>query len=182
MQLNFVYNGGLSKRYHTVETLKEQNIAEHSFGVAWLCELLTQGQASKDLIMAAMAHDLAEHIVGDIPSPIKRELGTVGKSAFERLEHGYLKTAGLYSYEENISYAEALTLKLADMMDGMMFCLREKRLGNKGVDIVFERFTSYAGELLEKRESEESAASNSFVTSVAELFIDEILNEWRSLS
>ncbi len=148
MQRNFIFNGGLSKRYHTVHTLKEQDIAAHSFGVAWLCELITEGMASKNLIMAALAHDLAEHIVGDIPSPAKRALGI--SEMYGKFEADYLSSAGVGHYIEQLTAPEANILKFADMLDGMMFCVRERRLGNKNIDIVYARFNSYIWELVEK--------------------------------
>lgn len=179
MQRKFIYDGGLSRRYHTVDVLKEQNIAEHSFGVAWLCELLTQGTARKELIMSALAHDLAEHMVGDIPSPAKRAMDIGAK--FHEYETKHLKTAGL-DYESELYEGEKFTLKLADMMDGMMYCIREARLGNRGVGIVYKRFGAYAQEIMRQYENVEAAAAWTFNKETAEQFINDMHNEWRCLN
>jgi len=149
MQRNFIFNGGYSTRYHTAEVHFRQTIADHSFGVAWLCELLTEGTASKDLIMAALAHDLAEHMVGDIPSPAKRALG-VG-AQFDEYELAHLKANGLSNYAASLMPAELDVLKYADMIEGMHFCLRERRLGNVNVDVIFGRFLSYVHQLVLSR-------------------------------
>lgn len=141
MDLQFIYDGGASKRYHTVDTLRTQDIAAHSFGVAWFCELLTSGEASKNLIMAALAHDLAEHQVGDIPAPAKRRMEIA--DLFEQEENNLLKDCGLSNYQASLLAPEKRTLKIADCMDGMMFCVRERKAGNKNVDVVYGRFQSY---------------------------------------
>jgi 5'-deoxynucleotidase YfbR-like HD superfamily hydrolase len=91
--------------------------------------------------MAALAHDLAEHMVGDIPAPAKRELG-IGEQ-MNSLEDKLLKIANL-TFE--ITDEEKRILKLADCAQGAMFCIRERSLGNRGVDIVFSRYMSYIGE------------------------------------
>ena len=177
MQRKFIFDGGQSKRYHTALVLKEQNIAEHSFGVAWFCELLTQGQARKELIMAALAHDLAEHMVGDIPSPVKRQLGV--SEQFHRFEHGHLRTAGLGTYEDELYQGEQATLKLADMMDGMMYCIRERRLGNQEIEPIYERFELYARQVISKYGNEESATSWTYNINIADEFIYQMTEEWR---
>ena len=118
MNISFIFNGGVSKRYHTVDTLKSQDIAAHSFGVAWLCEVLTDGKASKELIMAALAHDLAEHIVGDLPSPSKRALGQHFMNAFDIRENHELLANGVGHYEYRLTKLEARALKMAPNMTG----------------------------------------------------------------
>jgi 5'-deoxynucleotidase YfbR-like HD superfamily hydrolase len=148
MQHNFILDSGLVKRFHTVDTIKSQNVAAHSFGVAWLCDLLTDGKASKYLIMAALSHDLAESVIGDIPSPAKRKLG-LGK-VFHDAEISELRALGLEHYTENLTNQEKFVLKLADNLEGMYFCLREKKLGNRSIEIVFDRFRQYTREVLEE--------------------------------
>lgn len=145
--LHFVYSGALTKRFHTVETIKTQNIAEHSFGVAWLCEWLTNGGASKELIMAALEHDLAEQVTGDIPAPAKRQLGI--RDLIGKREETILRNNGL-RYADGLNTQEISVLKMADAIDGMVFCLREMQLGNTTMNVVFIRFRSYVMELEEK--------------------------------
>lgn len=145
-QRRFIFNGGYSTRFHTIDVHIRQDIASHSFGVAWYCELITGGHASKNLIMAALTHDLAEHIVGDIPSPAKRALGI--SKMYQEFEDKHLKDASLEHYHEELTDEERNLLKFADMFEGMTFCIRERKTGNQNVEIIFERFRSYVVELL----------------------------------
>lgn len=141
--LVFIYSGARVKRFHTASTLQQQTIAEHSFGVAWLCEWLTGGKASKDLILAALSHDLAEQLTGDIPSPAKRSLGiqeVVGHREATILQNNNI------DYESRLTGTELRVLKLADALDGMVFCVHEHTLGNKAMRQIFNRFKTYVKE------------------------------------
>lgn len=137
--LEFTQAGADVKRYHTLLTLQSETVGHHSHGVAMLC-LLLDPQASRRLLIAALTHDLAEHVTGDIPSPAKREYG-IGDQVNE-LEQRLLNSVGLgvpmlYHYE-------ARTLKLADILQGMLFCARELSLGNRRMRAVFNNYVSYA--------------------------------------
>lgn len=179
MERSFIFNGGQSKRFHTVETIKPQNIADHSFGVAWFCELLTGGRARKPLIMAALAHDLAEHMTGDIPSPAKRAMGLGEK--FHNHEMELIKKAGLGHYFMELTSGEELTLKLADMLDGCQFCIRERRMGNLNVEIVFGRFYSYATDIFTTKKVE-AETSFTYDEATAENIIRDIYAEWKEIN
>jgi len=175
-KIDFIHNGGLSKRFHTVDTIKTQDIAAHSFGVAWLCEFLSDGKASKNLIMAALAHDLAEHIVGDIPSPSKREMGIV--DSLHSYEMTYLRANSLSKYEEELTQGEAVILKLADNIDGMLFCVRERRLGNKSISVVYGRFLKYALEAVGERRVEEANLIYGLTKETVYEILEEVNVEW----
>jgi len=142
----FPLDGGQTKRFHVVDTLRVQDVAAHSFGVAWLCEVLTGGSARKELIMAALAHDLAEHIVGDVPSPTKRVLG-VGV-VFDAYEDSVLATNGFLKYMEPLTPDEASVLKVADCLDGIHYCVREKALGNARMRAIYSRFLGFTRETI----------------------------------
>lgn len=172
MQRKFIFNGGYSTRYHTVDVHTRQDIGNHSFGVAWLCELLTDGNASKDLIMAALAHDLAEHMVGDIPSPAKRALGI--SAMFDEIEGKHLEEAGVGWYKDALSMPEKIILKFADMLEGMTFCVRERKFGNKNVEVIFERFSSYIDELLHED-------CYGVIRSRIRHFKEDIITEWEGV-
>lgn len=139
-QLKFIYKGGHTKRFHTADTLTEQSVAAHSFGVAWLIVLIYPS-ARKDLILAGLAHDLAEHVIGDVSSPAKRRFPQL-KSALDAAEHTMLRDVGL-DFETGLTDFEVKVLKTADMLDGMMFCVRERRMGSKVVCDIYENFRNY---------------------------------------
>jgi 5'-deoxynucleotidase YfbR-like HD superfamily hydrolase len=110
-----------------------------------LCEILTQGEASKQLIMHALTHDLAEYEVGDVPSPTKRNLEIGDK--LDDYESRFLHSVG-YMYDVGLTDDEQRIFKIADYLDGLHFCIREKMLGNNGIDIVFWRFHEYTLKLV----------------------------------
>jgi 5'-deoxynucleotidase YfbR-like HD superfamily hydrolase len=141
-QLEFAHRGEVTKRFHTVRTIGQNTVGEHSFSVVWLIYLLTGGTASAKLLMAGATHDLAEHVAGDMPSPSKRALG-IGAELNE-LEEKMLEDHGLLF---PISKKEQRTLKLADMFSGMLFCVSERSLGNKNIEEIYARFHSYVLEL-----------------------------------
>lgn len=138
-QVKFITAGGEVTRYHTVRVLQQETVGHHSFGVAMYCYLM--GSPSANLLMAALTHDLAEHITGDCPAPAKRELG-IGE-AMNALEDRILRDIGL---EFPLTDAERRTLKLADIFQGMSFCTRELQLGNQNIRPIFNRYKSYAEE------------------------------------
>lgn len=142
-RLKFIIAGSEVERYHTVRTLTTETVGHHSHGVAMLCALLVGCQASKELLLAALMHDLAEHQTGDIPSPAKRAYG-IGEQVNE-LEEKLLKSVGL---NFTLHPDDTRTLKLADIAQGAIFCVREMQLGNIGMKTVYDRYKSYAEEFV----------------------------------
>lgn len=138
--LEFISAGSEVKRYHTVTTLREETVGHHSHGVAMLCLVLTNHHASAALLEAALVHDLSEHITGDIPSPAKREYG-IGEQV-TLLEMRLMAAVGLGVI--TLDHHEERVLKLADIAQGALFCLREIELGNSKMRVVLDRYISYA--------------------------------------
>lgn len=136
----FMQRGGETTRYHTLMTLQRETVSSHSFGVAWFVYFLDP-YCRSTVLLAALAHDLAEHQVGDIPAPAKRELG-IGEQ-MNALEDRLLRAAG-FNFELDLE--EKRILKIADCAQGAMFCIRERSLGNRGVEVVFSRYMSYIAE------------------------------------
>lgn len=141
--LNFIIAGTEVTRYHTVTTLVRETVGHHSHGVAMLCVLLDPAASAK-LLYAALVHDLAEHQLGDIPSPAKREYG-IGDQV-NMLETKLLSSVGLDI--PDLSATEVRTLKLADIAQGALFCAREISLGNRQMSTVFHRYLSYAEQMV----------------------------------
>lgn len=150
-KLDFIYKGGKTKRFHTADTLTTQNVAEHSFGVAWFVHLLNP-EGRKEVILAALSHDLAEHLVGDVSSPTKRLYPEL-KNAVDLAENALLNNAQL-NFESLLTSEEKRILKLADMFDGMMFCIRERSMGSKVVIPIYENFYNYTVEILKEELTE----------------------------
>lgn len=141
--LNFIIAGSEVTRYHTVTTLVKETVGHHSHGVAMLA-LLLNPMASRQVLMAALFHDLAEHQTGDIPSPAKRQFGIGDK--VDQLEHRLMRAAGVVMPE--LSPDDARTVKLADLAQGALFCVRELSLGNARMRAVLDRYLAYAQEMI----------------------------------
>lgn len=137
--LEFITLGAEVRRYHTLTTLQTETVGHHSHGVALLCWVLDP-DAHARLLMAALTHDLAEQLTGDIPSPAKRDLN-IGAD-LEDLERDVMRTAGFP--QPVLGPSELRTLKLADLAQGALTCVRELQLGNSRMRIVLDRYISYA--------------------------------------
>lgn len=142
-QLEFLTYGAEVTRYHTVQTLQRETVGHHSHGVALIC-LVLDPNASANLLRAALVHDLAEQHTGDIPSPAKRQYG-IGQQVDE-LEQRLLAEYGFAM--PNLTPAEARILKLADIAQGALFCVREMSLGNVRLRVVFDRYMVYASGMM----------------------------------
>jgi 5'-deoxynucleotidase YfbR-like HD superfamily hydrolase len=141
--LDFYLAGADVKRFHTVATLIPETVGHHSHGVACIV-LLLEPSARRELLIAALLHDLSEHQTGDIPSPAKREYG-IGEQVSE-LEERLLNESGWVN--PKLNKFEARTLKLADIAHGALTCLKEISLGNSRLRLVFDRYISYANQML----------------------------------
>lgn len=141
--LQLIIKGGAVKRYHN-EMVTPQTVGHHSYGVVWLCWLLTSGKASAALLINANAHDTAEGAVGDVPAPTKRAIPGL-KEMLDKYEERALLNAGINLPE--ITKEEQRILKLADVMEGMMYCIAERATGNQNAEGIYENFQQYAAKL-----------------------------------
>jgi 5'-deoxynucleotidase YfbR-like HD superfamily hydrolase len=141
--LAFLRRSGQVRRYHTERTLVDQDVAQHSYCVAWLCYILTDGHPSRDLLLAALAHDAAEHALGDIPSPTKRMLGI--RDRVDAHEAAAMRHHGVFM--PDLSVEDDHILKMADALDGVLYCLHERQLGNTTLKQTFQNYCAYVGQL-----------------------------------
>ncbi len=166
-QLNFIYNAGETKRFHTFPVLRTQNIAAHSWHVVMLMYLIF-GQQEPGLrpvlIMAGLLHDAAEYQVGDLPAPAKRTMDeriTIAnldgappqsfKEAWDAMEQDILAEVQM-DFDKFLEPEEVLMLKLCDSLDGMIYCVRERALGNQFIAECFANFDKYVEALLRQME------------------------------
>lgn len=138
--LSFTRRGAAVKRCHTLPTLRENTVGQHSFNGCWLAILLLrntpEGARLLNLCLRTLLlHDLAECEVGDIPSPVKHKLFSTEIDAFESAQ---LEAHGLRA--EVMAAAQPHTLaahicKLADAAELALFCAEENAFGNKTASI-----------------------------------------------
>lgn len=140
--LEFIYAGNAVQRWHTITTHQRGTVGQHSAGVALIATWLSGVRGpSAALLLACLAHDLPEQIVGDIPSPTKL---LIDNAALEATENKLLAEYGLLRL---LTDAECRILKLADCFEGMMYCVQERRMGNK---LIADSFSNYKAYVLEQ--------------------------------
>lgn len=146
-RLNYIERGGQVQRMHMIPTLMPQNVAAHSFGVAWWCWLLSHdNQPSANLLLAALGHDLPEGVTGDIPAPTKYMLELGDK--LQQAEVAADMAGGIPLFE--LTEAEALILRLADNFELLQHCVREHCMGNncRQLSEMMENVINYVKPLL----------------------------------
>ncbi len=118
--------GGEVKRFHTVPMLKEHLVASHSWGVALHVQHI-HPDCRKELIIAALEHDIHEHITGD--------MSAVTKWDFPMMAHALNKVEDTVNIKlgitPNLTPFEEQVLKTADMADLVLCCFMEYQLGNQ---------------------------------------------------
>ena len=138
-----IRKNGNVKRWHTVHTLRQQTVAEHSWGVAMICRKLWPQDSI--LMEAALCHDLGEGYTGDIPWPAKAANYNLNDIAGD-MEIVELRRLGALVDLEPLQYK---SLKIADMLELLYFVVEEMELGNRTLDNVFNLALRHL-ELLDK--------------------------------
>jgi len=138
--LELVAKGGGVKRYHN-EMIENQTVGHHSFGVAWFCWLLSHRSPTAELLYAAISHDIAEGVVGDVPSPTKRAIPGLRKTLAD-YEDKVMTDLGLP--EPRIDAGDVRILKFADIFEGMLYCITQRSMGNRNVDKIFANYRDYS--------------------------------------
>ena len=130
LALALVEDGGAVSRFHTRRMVNRENVAEHSFTVAWVCAMFyPDNQVPVKLLMAALQHDLPEFVTGVTTPPIKRS-SEKSKAACVELEQKVLLEASHFDYMGFLNDDETFILKFADSFSGLLTCLREMAMGN----------------------------------------------------
>lgn len=125
-KFDFIMAAGRTIRCHATPCIKPQSVADHSWGVAALAWWVTAGQATGALMAAAMAHDAAECVTGDIPSPTRSQLNL--NPILEELEASILTPYGMSIV---LTWEEERILRFCDIAELAMYCIREIELGNR---------------------------------------------------
>jgi 5'-deoxynucleotidase YfbR-like HD superfamily hydrolase len=148
-KIRYVLRGGETKRFHTVMTLTENTVGQHSHNVAWLTHFLSGHLSVEErhlLLLTALGHDHPEQKYGDVPAPAKRNMD---RDAWNEME-GALQTAAGLNYEKVITSESRRILKLADALDGAFFCCRERAMGNKLIEECYHNFKDYVIEKMDE--------------------------------
>lgn len=136
-----IRKGGDVKRFHTVTMLREHLVSSHSWGVATII-LDVYPECSKELLIAALYHDVPEHIVGDMPATTKWRHPELA----DKLAQAEAQAVAEMGLEMILSPYEQKVLKFADMADLVLCCLQEVQLGNRTAAEVVARGIAYLEE------------------------------------
>jgi hypothetical protein len=145
-QIEFMRNGMNVRRYHQYTTLETDTVGKHSCGVALFINLISPA-CSKDVLLAAVSHDLGEWVLGDIPAPTKRHLPDEARALLDSIEDVALAQHG---YENALSPMDHLLLKVADYCDGLRFTIEEAARGNRTLEPVATAYIEYLWQLKAK--------------------------------
>lgn len=135
---SILYKASRVKRWHTQQTIKEQNLAHHQWGVALIIMEILPG--SYNALRAALTHDLAESVTGDIPYFAKRSFPMLGKEA-DKEERKFNIRHDIHTY---LTEEEQACLRWADMAEAFLFACEEVDMGNT----TFYDIVEAAGDIL----------------------------------
>lgn len=109
-------------RYHAAPTVQPQNVGHHSWGVAILVLYITNNTASPELLRECLMHDTAEYFTGDVPFTVKRDNVAV-KTQLDLMEETARREFLLLG-PIVLSDHDKAVLKLADTLDGFLWCFK----------------------------------------------------------
>lgn len=128
------------KRYHTEKVLQGQTTAHHCWNVVRLV-LVIFPDASRNLILEALFHDLGEGFAGDTPGPAKWASPDLAKAVNDLEEETRLGMVLPWSVVPELILVpqEAAVLSVADLLDAWEHAMTEVSLGNTYMRIVIQR-------------------------------------------
>lgn len=118
------------KRWHIVQTSREQTLAEHSFAVAVIAGSLAaamrwngllQESGKLKLLQWALAHDIIEVRTGDMPTPFKRDLEAIGGKGIVEKAEDRVDADTMAAYRQVRGTEVETIVKLADQIEAIFF-------------------------------------------------------------
>lgn len=114
---------GRVQRFHAhTEVDRKQTVAEHSWGVCIVLQYLLHDSPAilGEAVSLALVHDAAEWVTGDIPFTVKRGWPDI-RPVITEIE--------AYAHDNevlplpNTCHDAVMSVKLADMLEGMAYCI-----------------------------------------------------------
>jgi len=135
INLQDISRSGHVTRWHSVRTLRDQTLAEHHYMVTMLVnklvkEILIEPIDDSErllLIEYALWHDTPELLMGDLASPLKRQIEEIsGKNnPIDQIEDKIAPWLSALSDKIKEKPELYIIFKLADIMDAIMFINQE---------------------------------------------------------
>ena len=129
-------------RWTIARTIRQQNVAEHSFYVAvyalQIAKIINWSTSEDDLLALtsiALIHDLHESFTGDTPGPVKRSTYAAGQSTewIAAQMNARFANLAISNKTHNGDEINAI-LKAANLLDELFFLAGEKQMGNKSIN------------------------------------------------
>lgn len=155
-------------RYSSVPTSRKENVAEHSWYVAFYAYLIGQDLQNQgyeinfgELLSKALVHDLDESMTGDFlryvkygHPDLKRALDEVSVTMINKM--GYALRSGGKAIKQHWSEAkshdiEGDIIQVADLARVMSYVLEEVKMGNLHVSHIIGECAEYIKEFIETR-------------------------------
>lgn len=121
-------DAGAVKRFHVMRSNTVQTVAEHTWGVVSLVNELVP-DASKELLLAALYHDMHERATGDMPSTAKWMYPFLAR-AMRTAEHAW-NIENSCNFEDTLSKAEKAILHFCDYLELLLWSIEQCKLGNR---------------------------------------------------
>lgn len=120
-------------RYHAAPDVPAQSIAEHSWRVCQTL-LFIYPEASADCMRYALAHDMDERLVGDIPyfTKVKLDMSVVETEADKLLDR-FMDSADVRGYK--LPKHEKLLVDFCDRYELTIYCLRQGTRGGRRIAV-----------------------------------------------
>lgn len=148
--------GNAVKRFHTVRRLGVETVGHHSANVCGVL-LSLDPNVSRDLLVAALMHDLPEQHTGDVPAPAKWAQKTLAGELVWAEDYWWAEHSEMQHLVLSLSEWEHGMLKLADMTDLVLSCVEEKRMGNQYAIPLLNRGVNYIRNLDVNKEYKDRA-------------------------
>lgn len=133
---------GVQRFHHEKFVGERQNVGHHSAGVALLLLEALGDKCSRNLLIAALQHDLAEGFTGDTPAPTKWALGS---EIFDAYEERIRKELGIVALD--LTEEERAWLHAADFLECCWTVWDQQRLGNTDIDRVMRKLIARQADL-----------------------------------
>lgn len=129
-------------RYHTLSDrlLRPQTTGQHAYNVALILMWMCGDSLSPALLKAGLLHDAGERWTGDMPGNVKAEMGlTETMDHAEALELSMKTELAMPALNE----MDARLLRVADALEGCVYCRRELDMGNRLIIPVLRNYTKF---------------------------------------
>jgi len=163
-----IRNGLHVKRFHTTFRTQEETVGHHSANVASII-LRLDPECSRELLIAALMHDVAEVYTGDVPAPFKWDNPHI-KSGLDKGEQDYRINNNIQN--PTLTIEERQLLKLADMLDLVLSSLEECGRGNASAWELVLNGSDYIGKM---------GLSNELLQE-CDTMVTEVKKQWRLMT